>query len=95
MDMVDFIIIFYSIMAAATMGLLYYGFRQIEQVEDAAEKVSGRAAGGPRYAGTYGKRTGATPQTAQAQTRRGLSDVRVSSLSNLSFRQRGRLKSAF
>ncbi|WP_288803587.1 hypothetical protein [uncultured Dialister sp.] len=38
MDMVDFIIIFYSIMAAATMGLLYYGFRQIEQVEDAAEK---------------------------------------------------------
>lgn len=38
MDMVDFIIIFYSIMAAATMGILYYGFRQIEQVEDAAEK---------------------------------------------------------
>lgn len=38
MDIVDFIILVYSIMAAATMGLLYYGFRQIEQVEDAAEK---------------------------------------------------------
>lgn len=38
MDIVDFIILVYSIMAAATMGLLYYGFRQIEQVEEAAEK---------------------------------------------------------